>query len=283
MNSINKFIDERWDDKVFFFANRLSFKPQDGWGIYVSPENCLVSMGPFDSNIPTVDELRASALQKSSDCTGLELRGRILFSAGVLLCIDDNVLLFERDEQAPTDPLRWTSAAGRSDREPLFTALKEFHEEVILYDSNSNMPVYVDIADNPYTEEVEKIYQKTLCRKGFSSDRKSWLRLIADVYPGKIGNVYPVKTYFGDSVVDSSKGRSLPFYSFFDEPNSTLELLLPLALQKGQLDHIRLKFMDGEYNRKVRLFTEKEFCDFPESGLVSTMINVQALFNGNRA
>jgi len=248
MLRVNTAIDKSFDDKVFFYAKKITFSQSNGWTIIVQPDACMVSMHESKLALDTVATLRSSPLAVSSSSAGSVFKGKILFSAGAMLFLGTDVVMMKRDEAAPTDPKKWTSPAGRSDREPLLTALKEFHEEVILFDTLSNRPVYVDIANNPYAKIVENIYYETLKRKGYEADVSDWIRLVAYQTTPNIKNIYPVKLLFGEEHVDSSLNGTIKYFSFMDVSNSTLELLLPLTINNDQLSKVNISLCDGEYD-----------------------------------
>ncbi len=271
-NAINTHIPEKWDDKVFYFAQKIRFNERTGWEIYINPADCLVGMEAYNTHMPDVSGLRNERHKRRETDNGFELQGRLLFSAGVLFFLDEALLLLQRDALAPSAPLKWTSPAGRADRDPLLTALKEFHEEVIIFDQKSGKPVYVDITNLPYGPLVREVYSDSLVNKGYSSDKADWIHLQASVSVKDFTCVHNVTVFFGDEKIDSSQSGRAPFFTYFDEKRSTLELLLPVTLQRDSGCEVEFAFVDGEYERKTAIFSLAEFENFSDTELVSTMI-----------
>jgi hypothetical protein len=271
---MNQFIPSQLDDKVFFYSRKL-VNDNDIWHIHVDPASCLVSMGNSEDGLPTVADLRQGVLQKKSERDSVVYEGRILLSSGVILTINNKILMLMRDDEAPVDPLKWTSPAGRCDREPVLTALKEYYEEVILFDHVSGEPVFVTFPDNDYAEAVKEIYRTTLIRKGFKHPTTEWISFTADFGSRNRLHLQTVRTCFGsDEMTDDDDRREVfidNYFPFFDEENNTLELRLLASLSIPDETEARLAYCDGEYERPVKLFSEKEFMQMTHLSMVSTM------------
>lgn len=275
--SMNHFIPDALDDKVFFYARKVDRSRDMNWSIHVDPNACLVSMEDMGNALPTVDALRQGELKKKIAGNRVCYEGNVLFSGGVVLTINEKLLLLLRDAEAPVDPLRWTSPAGRCDREPLFTSLKEFYEEVIIFDRISGNPVFVAFPDKTYRQALKGIYSRTLQRKGFDHREVQWMVVHAAVDDRHAGHLRTVQTFFG-SDQESGGGRDgevfkARFFTFFDETANTLELRQLIALSISSEMEARLTFRDGEYERSVRLFSTEEFTHLEHTSLVGTMVH----------
>lgn len=273
---MNQFIPHHLDDMVYFYARRIVKEHGSNWIIYVAPNACLVNLRDRGDGLPTVEDLRQGVLQTKVGQDKAIFEGRVLFSGGIILTINGKILMLFRDKEAPVAPLKWTSPAGRCDREPLLTALKEFYEEVILFDKISGKPVFVSFENEAYFEEVKKIYSRTLKRKGFMQPVEEWIFFHADV-GGKFGyHLQEVRTYFGfDEESGGSSGEEVftgKFFTFFDEEGNTLEMQFLASIMVPPEIEARMAFCDGEFERTVRLFTEQEFMLMDESSLVPTMV-----------
>lgn len=269
---MNHFIPNADDDKVFFYARHLVRHGAE-WMLVVDANACLVSLVEAGTGYPTVSELRRSPMKKVVAPGRTTYEGRILFSAGVTLTINGKALMLLRDGDAPVDPSMWTGPAGRCDREPALTALKEFYEEVILFDRVSGRPIFVVLENGMYSVEARSIYRATLTRKGFGRSVEDWIFWDADV--GRYGaHLEEVRTCFGPGApADCSGGEvhSGRFWVFIDEETATLELRLLAGLTvSGEMEG-RLAFCDGEYDRAVRLFEIDELLRMDKGSLVSAM------------
>ncbi len=277
---INTHIPQKWDDQVFYFARKLEFRKNRGWSIIIDPNECLVGMQPLSDEMPDIYELRSSQVKRTVFSDGFDIEGRILISGGVLLLIKDKYLLFFRDSEAPVAPEKWTSAAGRLDRAPLLTALKEFYEEVIILNNYSNQPVFLDIQGVPYKDEIINIYRMTLRGKGYPDAPAKWNTLKGVINNAMLSHTNNVNIRFGDDYIDCSLSGKVKFLSFFIKETNTLELLLPVKVEESDI-HIPLLFIDGEYERKFQLFSSKDLFQISDENLVFTMVEVKKILQGD--
>jgi len=272
---MNHFIPPHMDDIVYFYARKIVKRLPSNWYIHVDPAACLVSMKNKGEGFPTVEDLRQNVPQKIIEPDKVIYEGRVLFSGGIILTVNDKILMLQRDKDAPVDPLKWTSPAGRCDREPLLTTLKEFYEEVILFDNVSGKPIFVTFGNEAYFEELKEIYGETLKRKGFKYPSNEWIFVHADVGSKYEAHLQEVRTCFGPDETSSSCGEQEvftgKFFTFFDEEGNTLEvrLLAFLLIPAGMEAH--MAFLNGEFEQTVKLFTKEEFMLMEESALVRTM------------
>lgn len=275
---MNDFIPEKWDDMVFFFAEEIYFNKKSGWDITINPDNCRVGMKSLEKDMPDIATLRKEKPQKCESKDGSLMCGRILLSAGVIFFVENKLVLFRRDEQAPVAPLKWTTPAGRLDRAPLYCALKEFYEELIMLDEHSGKPVFFQIPGLPYANELRTVYEQTLKRKGENTSQNEWL--IIDCEPGVsyFTDTQPVSVRFECETISSFEIRFWPIY---DEENNTLELMLPLTVESQALVDIKLLFKDGEYQRINKLYELDEFLRLSDTDLVNTAIILKDHLNAS--
>jgi hypothetical protein len=273
---MNRFIPESLNDMVFFYAGRVVKKRDSGWSIYVDSDNCLVSLDEMEG-MPSIDEFRMADLQEKTVDEQVIYEGKVLFSGGVILTINDRILMLLRDRDARVDPLKWTSPAGRCDREPLFTSIKEFYEEVIIIDRKSGVPVFVTFSEGQaYARELETVYAKTLKVKGLEDNVEKWDFVRARSSDRYNLDIDVVCTYFGpfensggSRIGETFEGR---FFTFFNKEDNTLELRLSTSVCFPFEVEDRLEFLDGEkYGRSVRLFSEQDFLELGKASLVDTM------------
>lgn len=271
---MNTLIPERWDDKVYFYASALERDADGGWTIRVDPDACLVRDDRFAIDevaaLPTVTELRQANVRRIESGRGASRvtrwEGRILLSAGTVLFVDGRVLLLQRDA-APVDPFLWTSPAGRCDREPHLTAVKEFLEEVLVTESGT--PVLVQLPGcEGHAATIEQIYADTCRRKGLAATDPQWIRLQAGAAPLEAWSGSPWTLHFGQGAgSETHAGRG---FVFFDEACNTLEIRLVAELASTER---RLTFVDGEsYGRPVALFTPAQMAQLD---LVAAMARVR--------
>lgn len=272
---MNHFIPHNLDDEVFFYARRLINEREAHWNIHIDPNECLVSLKDMGDGMPMVEELRQGKLQKQTTGDQISYEGRVLFSGGIILTVNGKILMLFRDEGAPVEPLKWTSPSGRCDREPLLTSLKEFYEEVIIYDQISGNPIFVEFQDRGYTEDLKKIYSKTLKTKGFDKRFQQWEFIQAEMNNRFSTYLHKVQTSFGpydqSNVSINNEIYQGNFFTYFDEEGNTLEMRLLAALSISAEKEAQLAFQDGEYERDVKLFSKEDFMLLDEESLVHTM------------
>lgn|GEM_PF-1874392 len=273
-SKMNRFISHSLDDTVFFYATKVEKNSDLIWSVDVDPAACLVSMAANTEGLPTVNDLREGSLQKTVEHDRIIYQGKVLLSSGIILAVNGKILMLLRDDEAPVDPLKWTSAAGRCDREPFLTALKEFYEEVILFDRVSGKPVFVIFPENDYLEEAKEIYRTTLARKGFKHLVTEWVFINADVDCHHSSLFQQVRTRFTSGEITGDGTPEIftdMFFPFMDEENNTLELRLLASVSIPDKTEFQLAFCDGEYKRTVKLFTVEDFMRMEDSSLVGMM------------
>jgi hypothetical protein len=276
---MNSAILSNWDDQVYFYAQRLvSHKLSGTWDIYLQPEACLVRDDDSDLDLPSVVDLRSGQLIIRQDDDKVIYDGRILFSSGVALFINCQLLLLQRNVTARIDPLRWTSPAGRCDREPRLTGFKEFYEEIILWDNRQKKPIFIVMPDSdPYLDYLKGVYFQTLLRKNRAVPAEQWVYLDADIPTHYTPLLKVVRTFFGQG--ENAEQYEGKFFVFWDNAYNTLELRSLSGIKIDQESAGAIKCFDGEYDRLAKLFTVGEFKHMPENELVSTMVEFRKRLN----
>lgn len=272
---MNSFIPHNLDDTVFFYATKVEKAGNSTWFVNVDQTNCLVSMAANTDGLPSVNDLREGRVLKKVENEHVVYEGNILFSSGIIITVNNKVLMLLRDEQAHVEPLKWTSPAGRCDREPFLTALKEFYEEIIIFDRVTGKPVFVTFPEHEYFEQAQDIYHVTLTSKGFMQPIEEWILLSADFQRNNSSLLQQVGTCFtsGEITADGTQEvYSDMFFPFMDEENNTLELRLLASVSIPDKTEAQLAFCDGEYERTVKLFTNEDFIRMEDSSLVGTML-----------
>ena len=228
------------NDEVFLFATEISHDTAtDTWRLEVDPDSSLV--GPATDR--DVAALRTADCERVATDSGYAYRGRLLFSAGVVVLLNGQLVLLQRDAGAPYDPGRWQSPAGRCDGPPGETALRELYEELLVFEGDT--PVFIEYGDR--SADFEKIYQSRLASVGGPTNSEAWARYRGTV-PAHIDDAFAtVELVYGDTTYT---GEML---AVFDEANSTLELRYLLASSVADPDSLR--FLDPEYDRRIDRFT----------------------------
>lgn len=270
-HSMNTFITSKVDDTIFFYARRVA-TDNHSWHIDVDSSSCLVALRTNQEGLPIVNALREGTLTETIEGNWTVYEGRVLISAGIILTVNGKVLMLQRDDKAPVDPLKWTSTAGRCDREPLLTALKEFYEEVVLFERTSGKPVFVDFPGHSYSAELQDIYTETLTRTGFAHPPETWTHRPASIPDYAHPLLREVNISFGANVPKQNNEVVMcQFFPIFDRENNTLELRLLAELTVPPEVEADLAFLDGEYQRQARLFDQDEFAKMDDSSLVYAM------------
>lgn len=241
---MNDRIDE--DDSAYFRAEQVVVdESRDRWTIHVDPDDCLVVRDEPGADVPTVSEIQQTTPAITETGTRTVYQGPVLFSGGVIIRINGQFVLIYRDAEASTSPQMWTSPAGRGDRDPATTALKEFYEELAVVAGGD--PVLVDIGNR--SESFEDVYERTLETVGEYAPPDEWTRVTASV-PGRVENALStVVTEYGSQQFED---RMLATY--VPETN-TVELRFFVDVQ---LETDDLECYDAELGRRVERFTSEE-------------------------
>lgn len=262
--TMNHFIGSELSDQVFFYAESLAMDDRS-YDVIVNPGACLVGMKVRPGAPLTVDDVRRSMVRKTERNNTQSYDGKILLSGGVILTINGKLLMLLRDEGAPVDPLTWTSAAGRCDREPLLTSLMEFYEEIILVDTKTGRPVFVVFPGHAYDTDATDTYCETLRNKGLDCRPEKWIKHAAVIDEMCPAVMRVVNTRF------AAESYTNNFFIYYDDAFNTLELRILASLKISAEDEANLSLRDGEYNRQVRMFTKAECLGLDDDALVSAM------------
>lgn len=241
---MNDRIDE--DDSAYFRAQRVVVDDaQDRWTIHVDPDDCLVTRDEPGPGVPTVAEVqqRTPKMAKTENMTVYE--GPVLFSGGVIVRMNGKFVLIFRDSDAGTSPRMWTSPAGRGDRDPATTALKEFYEELALVADDA--PIFVDLDGR--SGAFEDVYERTLETVGQHVPPDEWTRVRAS-YPERVRNAHTtVVTEYG-----SQRFEDRMLATYVPETNTVeLRFFADVQVSTDSVD-----CHDAELGRRVECFTSKE-------------------------
>lgn len=231
--------DEYGNDEAFLFATEIEHEiSRNMWTIRVDPDSCLV--GPaVDHDIKTI---RDSNHDSTKTATGSRYNGRLLFSAGVVLLLNGQLVLLRRGANAPSDPGKWQSPAGRCDGPPGETALSELYEELVVLEGGC--PVFVTHGER--SKSFEPTYESALRRINHYVEPSKWNR-----YLGK--RPLPAKDLFATVKLEyGAQSYTDKMVAFFDEDTSTLELRYVLETEVATPS--TLKCVDSEFGRTVEMF-----------------------------
>lgn len=227
------------NDEAFLFATEIGHDPTaDVWRIVVDPDESLV--GPATDR--EVSALRAADCERVTTETGYAYRGQLLLSAGVVTLLNGQLVLLQRDADAPSDPGRWQSPAGRCDGPPGETALREFYEELLVFEGDT--PVFIEYGGR--STDYEAVYQSRLESVAGPTDPDAWARYRGTVPEAVADEFATVELVYGDDTYTDE------MLAVFDEASSTLELRYLVAA--GVSAPERLRFVDPEYGRRVERF-----------------------------
>jgi len=231
--------DEYGNDEAFLFASEIEHDiPQNRWIVRVNPDCCLV--GPAVDR--DVECIRNSEHNSTVTGSGKRYNGRLLFSAGVVLLLNGQLVLLRRGPNALTNPEKWQSPAGRCDAPPGKTALSELYEElVVIEDDQPVFIIYEGLSDS-----FEQTYEAALRRVDRYVEPAQWSRYSGSVpsqaedFLAKIDFEYGTQQYSNEMV------------AFFNEEASTLELRHIIEVDVSNPETLRC--IDSEYGREVGLF-----------------------------
>lgn len=250
-------IPEHRKDELFFYAEQIVHDMEaDCWEIHVNPDECLTG---YANNVDVPHSLEAignSDPTVHKEGSRVIYEGRLLFSAGVILLIDDHMVMQYRDPGAPVDPCRWTSPAGRCDTTPEQTARQELYEELLVL--AGDRPAHVVISGE---EQLTGVYQQTLRHNGIHSPTTDWETIPTNRPPRYNSVISTVETYYGnENYIDK-------FWAYFDDSSSTLELRY--VKEMNVPDSVPMvRFSDAEYSRETALFSQEELQSLPDDELV---------------
>ncbi len=211
---------DKINDKVFIYASSVK-KEKNVIKINVKNENLV----DFDKSIAekTVDELRKLNSDKS-DRDLIDGLKDVLISSGSFLFINNNLVLTKRTTSARVDPGKWTSPAGRCDRTPLKTALKETVEEIEIIVCCKNIETFI------YPEGSEN----------FVENREN-----SAFVPYESSNgLFDIKLNKIEFYLDGELKEKSELWFYYDVKTNTLEFRLPIFYS---LDEKNITIRNPEY------------------------------------
>lgn len=235
------------DDNAYFRAMRVVVnEAQNQWTIHVDPDDCLVARAEPEADIPTISDVQQSMPAVTETGTKTVYDGPVLFSGGVIVRINGKFVFIYRDAEARTSPQMWTSPAGRGDRDPGTTALKEFYEELAVVADGD--PVFAELADR--SAEFEQVYERTLETIGQYVDPKEWTRVEASTPRWAAERLTTVVTQYGDQQTEDQM-----LATYIPETN-TVEVRFVVDVELPTKD--RIDCYDAELRRHVERFDVDE-------------------------
>ncbi|APW99507.1 hypothetical protein CHINAEXTREME_17805 [Halobiforma lacisalsi AJ5] len=243
------------DDTVFLYASKVVHNTEtDTWIVHIDPDNRLAGV----DNTP-LEEIRNADPTVTTEGTREIYEGKILFSAGVIFLVNDRIALLQRDEEAPADPGKWTSPAGRCEHDPGTTALKEFYEELVI--TANERPVFVQWCG--CSDEHFETYRNALSELGKNEPINDWQTVRAETPES-------FRSYFS-TVRTKYDGRHFrdDLLTYYDTDANTLEFRFVLRITPSPEFASSLTFADGEFNRDIGLFDPKTLQSMSSDDLVS--------------
>jgi len=199
---IRGMLGTEYDDKVFWYAASIQ-KSENILSIEIENNSGLTAFRPFCEQIKVscLDEL-AQIKPIVNWAAGF---GPVLVSSGSFLFINGKLAVTRRSADAKVDPNLWTTPAGRCDRTPLETALKETIEEIKIYDTEGN--ILIPEAAVFLLTEGQKF-------KTYPTKEKD--------------DKYPIKTMEVQCILDGKIIETCYMWAYYSPQANTLELRLPL-------------------------------------------------------
>lgn len=225
-------IINNFHDSVFWFG-KIKKDCHGNLEIYIDSSDCLVAFDKYAHQIgcQTISYI-ANLNQSKNQDNAFSNQIPVLVSSGCFLWINNKLLLTRRDNKTTFDPLHWTTPAGRCDRLPLQTALKELSEEIIIYDDKK---IYAAEQTKPFVSQKNNVQFYHAIEK-FPSD-------FSDI------QLHIINTYIDGNLVESAK-----LWYFYNPHVNTLELRLPLV---AELPH-NIQIKNAEFDQPTCLATMEE-------------------------
>lgn len=169
-----------------------------------------------------------------------------LLSAGAFLWKEDNLVLLQRDADAPSFAGALTEAAGRCGERPSKTLVKELNEEFLVGITQQGQPIVLGISSVDFSHaDVREVKLKQLADRWPASSGETRLEIIEAIpfYPDYFAR-NTASIYRNNRLLETIQGSH-----FLDAANNTLEIRQSYQLPKD-LDIVSI--VDGEpYNRPV--------------------------------
>ena len=234
--------DEELDDRVFWYADTVRVAG-DGLELRVDNVDGIVASPPLDRTLG-VKSLRDLARRSHAPDWDAGF-GPVLVSSGTFLFIDGRLAVTRRTDDAEVDPGLWTGPAGRCDRTPYVTALKETAEEIEIRDAEGRR--WVPTPAMPFVSDTAGVVAFPVAERSATIPlRTTAVRLFVN----------------GEAVAEHA------LWYFFDDVCNTLELRLPLFAQSD--GHLSLS--NPEYDTPARLCTLAELRGLPAVAAVRQLI-----------
>ena len=246
---MNSIIEDEYNDKLCLYANKvIENKENNKVEVFINKEKCIAAIKKEGFEYPSVQNIRNSKIEK-------QYIGDILISSGIILFINNQLLLMKRSDDAPYDPSMWTTPAGRCDKDIEYTAFKEFYEEVYFLDRDKK-PIFIRTKSSIIDfNSLKNIYALTLKNNKKShtfikdyiceSEEIDWLKETECIQKIRESNSHTI-----------CEEKVAKMFYYFDEDHSTIEFRKILNINIQNIDGIIM--YDGEYNRKVKLFSIDE-------------------------
>jgi len=216
-------VPHQYDDKVFWFANKIAIRA-GVLELHVDNRTCVTA---FRGTCELLDVLCVDELAALKPVVDWENGfGPVLVSSGVFLFINDCLTVTQRSMDTPVDPGLWTSQAGRCDRSPLQTALKECVEEISLFDGSGRW--LLPEPTRPFAPDDERICY-------FPAEKNS--------------PRFPLQTLEVSLLLDGREIERQRLWQYYSPTVNTLELRLPLFAHLNEDLHL----VNPEFHTHARL------------------------------
>ena len=207
------------DDKFFWYAQTISLE-HNRICITASRKNSITAFAEYaeEYNIPSISEL--SKIRHGQYSTNT--LGPALVSSGSLLIINDMLAITKRTPDAKVDPDKWTTPAGRCDRTPLVTGIKETIEEIEISAKDGTILLPDMARDLIHSRPNTDFYTTSTC--GIETTN--------------------IEFYVGPQLIETAH-----MWSYFSQASNTLELRLPII---ARLDE-PISLSNPEFNTPAKL------------------------------
>ena len=227
---INGKFDIKYDDKVFWFAKYVEQR-EDNIDIFIDNRQGLTAFDDIatELNIPTVNDLaQCSKIKIKSSMTIYE---SVLISSGSFLWINNKLLLLQRTENTKYDPLAWTTPAGRCDRTPFVTGIKETIEEIKIQNINNQTLWYPQQAKEYNSDKTIRYFDSEI------------------IFKNKSIKLTNVRTWLDNTLIEECQ-----LWYMYNQIVNTFEFRIPLY---GIINE-KVSFSNPEYNMDVKAVDKKE-------------------------
>jgi len=267
---INAIIDDCDNDKLCLYSDKIvESKEKNQIEVYVNKENCISTIKSSIVDYPSVHNIRNSKNEK-------RIIGNVLLSSGIILFINNKLLLMKRGEDAQYDPSMWTTPAGRCDRDIEYTAFKEFYEEV--YFIEKNKPIFIKISNLSVDyDSLKQIYYSTVNKNQkthqaireifYETEEVDWLKETLCIQKARESAAHTI-----------GQEKNAKMFYFFDEEHNTLEFRKIVNIKIKNINELQI--FDGEYKRDIALFDMDEIINSNEKYVkcIEVMKNIYSLY-----